>query len=386
MDEKAQGEYEHLLEWQDARIQKFREQGITFRLATPDDAQALVDIHNQEYGTHRTVEHWLWEYDTYAPDDARFRIAEKDGKIIATGGNIPIYMEVGGETKLASKGENAWCLPQYRGTGLAPAIGDWARSYGIPEHYQINFNLRNIDKLHGRNNITPVYRNIQVWTRPGNPKIILTKRLLGDMTLWRGSSSLKRAISTGKLAAQALTRGKISDIPQVSILPGYELRKGRTPLEDLQSLRERLLSINEHVIWIKYDDKYLDWRIRQHPFNEYNEYQVYKGDVLKAYAFTTEHQGEVCLSDLLSEDPHATSVLLSTFLSDYTDRAGQYRFMGNPVDQLSIDLFRQLPQFGFSLAMKWNLTVRDRKAALGTEFFQIRNWHVNGLWTEGFLY
>ena len=383
---KAQEKRRQLHQWQEERIKKFQEQGIVFRLATPDDAQALADFHNQEYATRRTAQHWLWEYQTYAPDKSLFRVAVRDGQVIATGGNIPIHMEVGGKTKLASKGESALCLPQYRGTGLMPAIGDWARSNGLPEHFEMSFSLRNIDKLHGRNNFSPVFRNIQVWTRPGSPKVALTARLRGDMTLWRDTSSLRRIASTGKLVTRALTSGKGGSIPQINALPGYELRRGQTPMQDLQELHQRLFSKNKDIVWIKYDSKYLDWRMRQHPFKKYDEYQVYEGDVLRAYAFATEYEGEVCISDLLSEDKHATSLLLGTLLDEYASRAGQFRFLGNPMDRLSVDLFRQLPQFGFSLSMKWNLIVNDRRAVLGTEFYQIRNWHVNGLWTEGFLY
>jgi hypothetical protein len=375
-----------LEEWQEERLQKFQEQGITFRLAIPDDAQALADFHNQEYGTQRTAQHWLWEYQTYAPEKSLFRVAVKDGQIIATNGTIPIYIEVAGGTRLASKGESWLCLPQYRGTGLMQAMDDWVKKNGFAERFDISFGLTNIDKHHGRFSFAIVCRDIQIWTRPGNPKTALTLRLRNDMTHWHGTSSLRRIASTSRLVARALISGKNGRMPQINVLHGYELRRGQTSVEDLQELHQRLLSKNEDTIWIKYDSNFLNWRMRQHPFKKYDEYQVYQGDMLLAYAFTTEQEGEVCISDLLSEDKHATSLLLSTILDEYANRAVRYRFLGNPMDRLSLDLFRQLPLFGFSLAMKWNLTIWDNKAALGTEFFKINNWHVNGLWTEGFLY
>jgi len=384
---KAQEKQRQLQPWQEERIKKFQKQGIIFRLATSDDAQALTDFHNQEFGTQRSVQQWLWEYQTYAPDKSVFSIAVKDNQILATDGDIPIYMEIGGKTRLAAKEESWLCLPEYRGTGLIQALGNWRRKYGLREHFEMSFGLSTNDKIHGRFGFGTVFRNIQIWTRPGNLRTILTIRLRDHMTHWHGFSSFKFIASTGKLVVRALIRGKRGSIPPIYTRSGYELRKGQIPIEHLQDMHQRLLSNNDDIIWIKYDKNYLDWRIRQHPVKKYDEYQIYKEDVMCAYAFVTEQEGEVCISDLVSEDTLATSLLLNTILNEYTNRAVQFRFLGNPMDRLSLDLFRQLPQFGFSLATKWILNTNARKgAALSTEFLKIHNWHVNGLWTEGFLY
>ena len=175
-------------------------------------------------------------------------------------------------------------------------------------------------------------------------------------------------------------------MPQIEKQPGYEVKKGRIPDADLRGLCERVKSKNENAICIRYDQKFLSWRVREHPFLKYDEYQVFKAAKLRAYAFVTLFESVASISDLLSEDSYATSLLLSTIVKDYARKAQRFRFIGNPKDSLAQDLFDQLRQFGFSVATNLVLSVRHKTGGKYEQIFDIRNWHVNGLWTEGYRY
>jgi hypothetical protein len=366
-------------EWRRQRLAKFREQGINFRLATPEDAPALVSFHNSYHRTNKQPEYWVWEYFKYAPDQSVFFVVEKDGQILATDGAIPIFMDVAGESVLAAKGENSLCLKQYRGTGLHPAIGDYQREQGLRSIHPITWALSNVDALHGRNNFTTVYRSIQLWTRTGNLRLLMKARLRDNTPLWR------RIGSAAHQTWKALVKKERTVIPQINIKPGYEVKKEQIQNEALRELRNRLRTEkNKNTISIKYDDRFLSWRIREHPVLKYEEYQVQQDGELRAYAFVTMHDYEAFISELLSEDSHATSLLLSTIIKDYGNRTGQIRFFGNPRDTLSQDVFEQLPNFGFSPAVRWRITIWDRARNMNEEFYQITNWNVSGLWTEGF--
>jgi hypothetical protein len=205
----------------------------------------------------------------------------------------------------------------------------------------------------------------------------MVSRLQDYTPLWR------RLGSIGKLILKSFSRYK--RIREVEKRAGYEIRKERIPDEDLKSLYDRMKSRNGNVICIKYDERFLSWRVRGHPFLKYDEYQVYEGGKMRAYAITTLFKGVVSISDILSEDGYATSVLLHTILRDYR-WAGRFRFMGNPKDYLAEGIFKELRRFGFSVAMKWNLVVKDLAGTGDERLFDIRNWHINGLWSEGYLY
>ena len=358
-------------------------------MATCDDAPALVDFHNTYYARKsspehnrwiRKPEHWLWEYQTYAPGKAVFLMAEKDGQVLATDAGIPIYMEFGGKTILATKGENTLCLESYRGTGLMQAMNRYAVNKNYRSHVDINWASGFITKAIGIHDFTTIFCGIETWIRPCNNWMAIGIKMRDNVPFW------KRIGSTCKLALRTLLKRNSRTIAQIIKEPDYDIKQGQIPLEDMNQLRERLRVINKNVIWIKYDSRFINWRIREHPFLKYDEYQVYQNDKLLAYALVTMHGGEAYISDFLSEDPHATSLLLATILKDFENKVGRLRYIGNPKDLISQNLFEQLPEFGFSLAMKWRLSINDRVGDMNKEFYQIRNWNVNGLWTEGFSY
>ena len=102
------------------------ERRMEYRLAGPGDAAALVAFHNSYYGTDRTPEHWLWEYETYVPSKSVFACAEDSGKIIATQGMIPIPVQVGTGSVLSGKSESTLLLPAYRGSSLMADLYEYA--------------------------------------------------------------------------------------------------------------------------------------------------------------------------------------------------------------------------------------------------------------------
>jgi hypothetical protein len=187
-----------------------------------------------------------------------------------------------------------------------------------------------------------------------------------------------------KLALTSFFTRKIRTVPQIEKKAGYQVRKARIPYEQLRELHERVKLKNKDVICLKYDRKFLSWRVRNNPFLNYDEYQVCQAGKLRAYAFVTLLKGEASISDLLSEDRHATSVLLSTILEDYNKQAGHFSFMANPRDYLYEGVFNQLREFGFSVTGKWSINMKDLAGGQNVNFYDVRNWHITGLWTEGF--
>ena len=336
----------------------------------------MVNFHNAYYRTKRRPEHWLWEYQTYDPRSAVFAVGEDNGKVVATSGALPICMEVGTECVLASKSENFLCLPAYRLTGVMRNLVKYADENCIARGVQFKWGLGPAAKSLRKTSYA-LYPDIEVLTRPGNIWVDMVSRLQDNTPLWR------RLGSIGKLILKSFSNYK--RIPEVERRAGYEIRKGRIPGEDLKSLYDRIKSRNGNVICIKYDERFLSWRVRGHPFLKYDEYQVYEGGKMRAYAITTLFKGVVSISDILSEDGYATSVLLHTILRDYRG-AGRFRFMGNPKDYLAEGIFKELRRFGFSVAMNWDLTVKDLAGTGDERLFDIRNWHINGLWSEGYLY
>jgi GNAT superfamily N-acetyltransferase len=364
----------------DMSLAKWEQQGIECRLATPEDALDAVSFHNSYYGTQRRPEDWLWEYQTYKPDKTVFVIAKHGDRVVATMGRIPFLMEVGGKCVLSGKGENLLFSPAYRGTGFRQALVDFQDREAYARGMQFHWGFGETDAFFGRREFTTFYRDIEMWERIGDTWLDIALKLRDNAPLWR------RVGSAAKLFLKYFFTKKPRVIPQVEEKAGYQVRKARIPYEQLRELHERVKSKNKDVICIKYDRGFISWRVRNHPLFKYDEYQVCQAGQLRAYAFVCLFEGQVSISDLLSEDKHATSLLLSTIIESYQRQAGRFWFMANPMDYLYAGLFDQLREFGFSLAGKWLMKIKDIAGGKDVGFYDVRNWHVTGLWTEGFAH
>jgi GNAT superfamily N-acetyltransferase len=357
-------------------ILEAQQQEIEFQLATPEDAVDMVTFHNSYYGENRKPEFWLWEYQKYEPGKAVFAFAKDHDKIIATQAMAPIYMAIGSDCVLAGRIENTLILPQYRGTGVMKNLWEYAERNSIDRGMQFVWGFSDAVKAYENFGCT-CYPDIKVLFRPGNIWLGLLTRLQSEAPLWR------RIGSAVIFLLRSVFVINIRTIPKIREEEGYEIRKGRIDDQHLIEFYERVKSKYKSVICIKYDQKYLSWRVREHPFFKYDEYQVYQGTILRAYAFVVLSDRTAHISDLLSDDSYATSLLLHTILKDYAKKVGQFRFLGNPKDILAQDSFNQLHQFGFR-GYNWNLILEDLAGGKYQQIFDMRNWHITGLWTEGY--
>jgi hypothetical protein len=361
-----------------------RIEAIEFGLATPRDFLDLIDFHNSYYGENIKLEDWLWEFQRYEPSKMVFALAEHHNKVVATQGMLPIYMRVKAERVLSGKSESSLCLQTYRGTNTFRDLYEYAVRACIDRgmHFLWGFTdaVRAFERI-GFN----IFQEIEVLTRPGNVKLEVFSILQGKLPLWR-VPLWHRFGSVTKLLLKTMFVRNIRTIPQIKEETGYKIEKGSICDQHLRELYERVTSKYKNAICIECDQSYLSWRIREHPVLRYDEYQVYQGAKLRAYAFVVLSDGIAHISDFLSEDSYATSLLLHTILKDYAKKVGRFQFLGNPRDLLAEDVFGQLHKFGFSVIHRRNFVVRDLIGSTNDQLLDIRNWHITGLWSEGYKY
>lgn len=356
---------------------ELRRQNITYNLATSKNASDMVSFHNSYYGTVRKTNDWLWEYRTYDKNKSVFAFATDNGKIIATQGMLPINIMIGSKTVLSGKSESTLLLPLYRGKRVMEQLYDYAANNCIANGMQFIWGFTpavNAFKKYGFNS----HQGIQCMVKRGN--IWTAMRLISSrqLPIWRRVSAI------GKFFIKyCLSENKLNHKPFHGTAK-YELRRGIVDQTCLKAFFDRLNLRNRNAIFIRYDEEYLKWRVREHPFIKYVEYQVYGGNDLKAFAIVALIDGILSISDLTSEDDDATSILLYTIIEDYYKKAMEFCLLVNTQDTLNQGVLKQLPKFGFSARDPWNLIVRDLTNGDIKETVDIRNWHISGLWTEGY--
>jgi GNAT superfamily N-acetyltransferase len=362
-------------------IPKDKDQDLHFGLAASEDAVEMVDFQNKHHGTKRNPEHWFWEWQTNIPDKSVLATMRRNRELIATFGVIPLVMSIDGRNILAGKTESMLLIPEYRGHGIATKIYKYVESECLKKGFQLiwGFTYEREAKIVFRMLGYTFAPTLAVAGRPGSLQLELISRMNTRAPLWI------RLGSAGKLVAAAALFRRRRGIPKITEQPGYELKEDKCNEVDLQSLYERLQSKNKYLISIKLDAKYLSWRVRENPFLKYDEYQVYQDGQMRAYAFVTLVDGKATISDLTSEDNYATCLLLDVIIKRYQKRAGRFTFMCNPKDYLAQDTLAQLQKYGFKLnSNPMELLYKDLTRSKDGQDLGIQNWHICGLWTEGF--
>ncbi|MCX6654367.1 MAG: GNAT family N-acetyltransferase, partial [Candidatus Bathyarchaeota archaeon] len=265
-----------------------RKREIELRLAKPEDALDMVNFFNSYYGHRykRTPADWIWQYYTYEPDLAPFAFAKDGDKVIGTEGIMPIYMEVSGRRVLTGKIENILVLAPYRRTGVMARLGQFVLERALQKGGEFGWGFTPVEKILKKYELS-AYHDMQIWMRPGNIWVAVVSNLKNNEHLGR------RIRSLAKLFMKHLSSGKI---PEIQIRQGYEIRQGLCDAHDIQELYERLKVKYQHLVFFIYDQKYLQWRIRGHPFLKYDEYQVYQGDEMRAYEFVVLSSGTLYIS------------------------------------------------------------------------------------------
>ncbi len=89
------------------------------RPATPEDAEALLDLFARSFGHSVTAEVWRWKYGA-APGETRSFVAEHAGRVVAHAGALCLPARLGGERR------GIWQLADFMGStvgsGLRPPL------------------------------------------------------------------------------------------------------------------------------------------------------------------------------------------------------------------------------------------------------------------------
>lgn len=350
------------------------------------DIDEAVSFHNVNWDDKRTPKQWIWEYKGNCPDLFVFTILRDNNSIIGTQGMIPIYLNINGKTHLSGRSENSLLDRKYRGRGL------------FTELYGFALFLCKAKKMCCVWGFTGVASAIKVLSRLGfsvYENVIYWSILI--LNPWQFILS----ILSSRLGMIRKMTGFLLVVPLYLYSSAFRFTFGcfkRTPREfsielklrsvsDVDKLYKRLRAKYRDIIHIEQDEKYIAWRILNNPNLEYTTYFAYEDEFLRAYCYVVLTDKKTAyLTDLTFEDSEAGNFLLRTILNLLRKRkTTNLRFMGNIKNPLVANVFNLLKKHGFVKEREFRPFVLKNISYQNEKYLHnIRNWYINGLWTEGY--
>lgn len=354
---------------------------IEMREVRPSDVNEIVSFHNVVYGDKRTPEQWIWEYESNYPDAFVFTRMKDANRIIGTQGMIPIYINIKGKRYLSGKSENTLLGPEYRGRDLFQELYRFAISC---------CKAKGMYCIWGYTGAIPaikMLKKVRFHIFEGvihNSILILTFRA-ALFEILKSKRSMVRKIAKSFLV---MFRYTLSFIHRITFRPpveGYSIKQKLGSINDLDALYQRLRGKYPSMIHIEQDEEYIRWRILNNPFIKYRTYFVYQGSLLRAYCYlNTKDKRTAYLTDFTFESAEAGAFLLQSILDKLRNEKITYvSFWGNIKNPLMITVFDLLKRFGFSNRQGPAFVLRNIAYEDEKPLYDIRNWYLGGLWTEG---
>lgn len=350
----------------------------------------VVSFHNINYGDKRTPKQWIWEYKGNYPDRFVFTVIKDDDRVIGTQGMIPIYLNIKGKTYLSGKSENSLLNRKYRGRKLFKELYDFAMSLCKAKKMCCVWGFTTAIKVMKKLQFS-VYEDMMYTSI-----LILSPHRFISSEILKSRQSMVRKIAESIFSillylyssTRRFTYEHQKRIKRTS--REFIIEQKLRSVSDLGRLYKRLRKKHADLIHIEQDEKYITWRIFNNPNLKYTTYFVYEDDLLRAYCYVNiDNKKTAHITDLTFEGYEAGDFLLKTILNNlsHNRNVAHALFMGNIKNSIMASVFDLLKKYGFikrrspaSFVLR-NLSYNCEKC-----LHDIKNWYVNGLWTEGYAW
>ena len=358
------------------------ENEVTIREIEESDTERVFSLHNELLHDSRSPTDWRWEYRTYHPESSVFLLAETDGRIIGTQGMIPIPLNIRGKRVLTAKGENVLVDRSYRGRTLFQQLFGRAVTmcgakgmccvWGLTKSEIVVKQLR--DKFHFavfENAIQTYALVLKGGVLPEQIRARMDTRF-APMLVW--SCYLYSLFCRSTFSSSGVREG--SDVA---------IERALRSEDDLRLLYERLRLANNGLIHIDQDSSFLAWRIVNNPRIQYATYFLYEREILKAYCYVNTNDEIDHMTDFTCEDGVNGKILLRRVIHDLEkSHAKLVLFIGNSANHVTSLNLRLLKRFGFLRVSMLQTSFVVKNISCKADISDLRDWYVNGLWTEGY--
>lgn len=362
------------------------------KLIEEHEIEALIQLHNSLLNDDRTPEQWKHNYLGFIPESSIFTILKDKKTIIGSQGMLPFSLMFD-KSVLTGKSENSLLDPQYRGGTLFQDLYDFAMD---------QCEERKMEVIWGFTSAVYVWKNK-----------LQFNVFEGVMHQAINIINLKAAIKASLTSLKQTNRNQLIKKSLKLIMPivliGFKIKssiqqrfylrhsnenrniiiKARLESEsDIKQLFQRFREQNPNLISIDQSNDFIDWRIYNNPNLNYKTYFAYENGHLKGYCYITVNKKleRGYLTDLTFENKQIGKALLTKALSCFKDEKVSFAiFYGNFENSLVMRTWKLLKWAGFRKKRNpMAVVIRNISFQDPERIDNISNWHMTGLWTEGY--
>lgn len=321
---------------------------------------------------------WDWEFNTI--DGTVFTLA-KDGEVIAgTQSMLPVDICISGQRIKSAKSETSYLSPDYRGKKI------FEKLYAIA----VDETVKNGSLVIW--GFTPA---VKAWKK--NLGFYVYEKSMSEVSLHKSPYKLFKTLKSSRNLLYGM--GKFL-IYNASFIKTYfraisalknsctlEVKPSLKNKSDLNKLFREMLKANPDLIYIDMNEEYIDWRVKRNPAVKYNQAFFYRNEELAGYVIYSMNTGRLNIADVCyGTDKEVLKYILRHILNIHPE-CTILTYWGNSKCFVSKDVFALLECIGGKTSQDAdrNFVFQKYNPEISLEQLEnLSNWHINGLWTEGF--
>jgi hypothetical protein len=326
---------------------------------------------------HRvTSKVWDWEFNTI--ENTIFTVAKSEDYIAGTQSMLPILLRVTGDVVKTAKSETSYLDANYRGKqifeklyqlavdktvksgskiiwGFTPALKAWKKNLGF-ETFDAEMKIATVEAHY--------FSFLKNYKKSRNIVFAAGKYCLSNL----------KTIQTQLLIN---TRFSTSSLIEVS-----------TQLNNDKDIGELYSAMNNAagLIHIDLNKPYLYWRLYDNPVMQYRHFYFYKAGKLVGYIIYSIKNDILSIADMTCNFDDKLLKHMFKYLISNTNGYHVMQYWGNASNEMNKKIFSLFNDLKGDIKVdstrNFVYKVFDDKYIETTA--QLKNWYINGLWTEGF--
>lgn len=334
---------------------------------------------------------WNWEFDSF-PNDVILKIIKDKEETVGTQFILPIKLGLNGTEHLSGKCENSYFDTSYRGKGLFKKLFTLAENTAIEKKTAILWAFTPATKVYKEKLNFEAFVDIMngFSTRIGMPKLSFIKSYTNSLP----KLYLKYIYHTLVYMAFKLRYGLFSFKKRsINRTKQYVVKKQPNSFKDIDNLYSKLRQKDGDFIHVKLSESYFEWRIIANVNLNYITKFFYEGEVVAGYYILAlqPSANAANITDFTSLDEDVSAVMILDVIKEASKLSiSNLNYFGNKENSLNQRNFNLLKNFGGSIKLVEGMpfvyknisTIKLNNTFLG----DAKNWYLNGLWREGFVY
>ncbi len=244
---------------------------IDIREYRSGDEKGILSLFNEIYSTDREEEYWKWQFMDNPWGESIIVVAEENSKIIGQCTLILTKIIIDGKEILAGHSIDTMISKEYRGKGIYEKMSKKSYELAIERGIKVRIGFPTNQALRG------LLGDIGATLVGDIPLFIKPYKLDNFLFSIIKIKPLARALSIpGILFINVAYKER-----RVNINKSYVFKEVEEFNEEFDMLWDRIK--NNSPIMTKRDSKFLNWRVKNHPKNNYKIFGAYLNDELVGY-------------------------------------------------------------------------------------------------------